>query len=83
MQIIKSNRLWFFFYFISYLLSFFFCIIFKGIYKQKEEQTKTFTFFFFNFFNNINLVLIRDVILFYKTENNKNKFVSNIVLLFI
>lgn len=68
------------FYFIFII---FFCIIFKGIYKQKEEQTKTFTFFFFNFFNNINLVLIRDVILFYKTENNKNKFVSNIVLLFI
>lgn len=67
------------FYFIFII---FFCIIFKGIYKQKEEQTKTFTFFF-NFFNNINLVLIRDVILFYKTENNKNKFVSNIVLLFI
>lgn len=82
MQIIKSNRLWFFFYFISYLLSFFFCIIFKGIYKQRKNKLKH-LHFFFNFFNNINLVLIRDVILFYKTENNKNKFVSNIVLLFI
>lgn len=81
MQIIKSNRLWFFFYFISYLLSFF--VLFLKVFTSKRKNKLKHLHFFFNFFNNINLVLIRDVILFYKTENNKNKFVSNIVLLFI